>query len=115
MIFRDYLLLGIVVASGLWSAFFSFLAVIFFDVSYQGILQPCPVVTTIAFDPRRLVSRVGVCFRCSHQRILPTLPDIISRSTLPSPDCFERQLGLYMGWEHFIFSRVSFFRVQSVL
>lgn len=69
--------------------------------------QQAVAVATISFHACRLLRRVGVCVRRPHERVLPIIPDPVSRTVVPIADSAPGQLGVPLGRKYLVPHRVS--------
>lgn len=58
---------------------------------------------------------MGLCFRRPYQRLFSALSYPLCRSTFPRPHHLKEKLGVFMGWKHVLFGRVSFSRFHAPL
>jgi UNC-50 family len=99
MILRDFLLVGIIVATIFWLVSHAGQPLRLIE-PVQGILEQCPARPSITLNCGRFQGRVGIRVRRAHKRLLPALSDTIPGTTFPRPVVVEEQLGLSLVGEY---------------
>jgi len=80
----------------------------------MGLLKQCPALATIALNTCRLQGRMGLCFRCPYERILPVLSIALYCSAVSCRHHPQEQVDMPLYIQYLVFGSVRAVRIWRI-